>query len=162
MARLGPYSTGTSGGEEKPLQNKRENKDDVQARISKIVKDASSNIDLTRAAKKLNKLSFPVNLTKYRMRFDWILVMCKKDFQPRVLNAYFLACYNRICTSARFQTSARCILCDGKHTKDSVEHWPYCPVYKAIRGRIYGANLDILPGGVGPNVALALALHENV
>ena len=138
---------GASGNTEADKKRRRENRRQLQAAVTKLIKAKDRYQPLTRARAKLTrwKLDRPERIIGERfLRFMQHL---KAGTTPRVQAAVMKTAWNAWGTARRFQVrhspANRCMLgCEDHPTGDSLEHYDYCKVVKRLHESVGGTRAD--------------------
>ena len=83
-------------------------------------------------------------------RFELVSKKAAKLVPPRVKNAHLSVFRHRTSTSMRaHQRADLCILCQRPHSRDEVEHWPYCKVVRGWAGSVLDLDIAMFSPGEG-------------
>ena len=61
-----------------------------------------------------------------------------RSFPPRVTSAFIHFIWIGLGTRRRNQQMGRCVLCNGEHTWDSIEHYAHCPAVLRVATKTFG------------------------
>ena len=100
--------------------------------------------------RKLARWRFSLQSNVQDARFELVSKKAAKLVPPRVKNAHLSVLWNRTSTSMRaHQRADLCILCQRPHSRDEVEHWPYCKVVRGWAGSVLDLDIAMFSPGEG-------------